>query len=627
MTELYIDGQQVVLPDDFNLVIRSENPFYTKNGEYTYELTLSLDNPVNSSLYKHLNRFNTSEKIEGKRPAVLIADNRVLCNGTEVITGWDDESVSIQIVAGNSELNYLLTETSSKLISSLDMGKATIELPIDILKNDLTWYKSDFCFFPIKSGDKILNNWKVTITLLNTGNDNDFSYRYDYSLSENIYAQPYLIPYLKKVLQALGYTVELDEIEDEWRALVICQDGDPEVYSKMLPGWTVGEFIQAVETFLNICLIVDARTKKVSMYSRHKFSEHFGVQYIEVTDEFETQDEETEVDDPTSFNIRIDGTGSDYYKLQHIEQDYIKKKEKKVLDSMEAIQAEVKLKGKEFYKDTLFQASDTERFFIVDQRNVEMIDSPVMEVNMLCDWIRNEEFEDLNLDCIPSDYVDNVPYVIGESHRADYSVELLSTTNIPIVQLSSSASDEDTLPPNLYELILSGGANTDESKRNGKLFITFYNGMRACQYNVFVNYLFQGSDSYEGNHGLWGTYPGSNNIYASYGKDNTYSLRTKDLVKKLWISSELPHGDKPVKFTSFNRNLVNPKSTFIIRNKAYICKYIEYTLTAQGLSPMWQGVFSPYKVNEGEAIGEEWILSDGKWRDGGVWLDNGRWID
>lgn len=42
MTELYIDGTSVVLPADFSTSVKRENPFFTKNGEYTYDITLQL---------------------------------------------------------------------------------------------------------------------------------------------------------------------------------------------------------------------------------------------------------------------------------------------------------------------------------------------------------------------------------------------------------------------------------------------------------------------------------------------------------------------------------------------------------------------------------------------------------
>lgn len=55
MTELYIDGTSVVLPADFSTSVKRENPFFTKNGEYTYDITLQLSNSINADLYEHLN--------------------------------------------------------------------------------------------------------------------------------------------------------------------------------------------------------------------------------------------------------------------------------------------------------------------------------------------------------------------------------------------------------------------------------------------------------------------------------------------------------------------------------------------------------------------------------------------
>ena len=50
MTELFIDRQPVILPEDFSLEVIQENPFFTKNGKYTYELKLSLQNEQNAKL-------------------------------------------------------------------------------------------------------------------------------------------------------------------------------------------------------------------------------------------------------------------------------------------------------------------------------------------------------------------------------------------------------------------------------------------------------------------------------------------------------------------------------------------------------------------------------------------------
>jgi hypothetical protein len=49
-------------------------------------------------------------------------------------------------------------------------------------------------------------------------------------------------------------------------------------------------------------------------------------------------------------------------------------------------------------------------------------------------------------------------------------------------------------------------------------------------------------------------------------------------------------------------------------------------IDASGRKGAWEGVFYPISISDTEAL-SRWILTDGKWRDGGVWLDNGRWLD
>jgi hypothetical protein len=163
MTELYIEGVAVVLPEDMNLSVKRENPFFTKNGEYTYELTLPLGNTINATLYKHLNRLNSTAEITTKRRAVLIADNRVYCNGTEIITGWTEKTVSIQIASGNSELNYFIG--SDRLISSLELGSAVVPGATTGRLNyiEKTYPDIDFCLPPVmnEGSGEIINKWDV----------------------------------------------------------------------------------------------------------------------------------------------------------------------------------------------------------------------------------------------------------------------------------------------------------------------------------------------------------------------------------------------------------------------------------------------------------------------------------
>ena len=108
MTELIIDGVSAVLSKDFSIQVKRENPLFTKNGEYTYDITLPLDNPTNAELYKHLNRLNSTQPVSTDRRAVLVADNRVYCNGTEVITGWTEDTVSARTDGGTDHEHHAI---------------------------------------------------------------------------------------------------------------------------------------------------------------------------------------------------------------------------------------------------------------------------------------------------------------------------------------------------------------------------------------------------------------------------------------------------------------------------------------------------------------------------------------
>lgn len=131
MTQLYIDNQEVALPEDFTFELIRENNFFTKGGSFTLDISLNLDIPVNARLYRHLNRFTASSKFKN-RSARLIVDGRCVLNGTEIILEVNELSASIQLASGNSELNFLVG--SDVKMNTLDLG----DVPV-ISSDDAFW--------------------------------------------------------------------------------------------------------------------------------------------------------------------------------------------------------------------------------------------------------------------------------------------------------------------------------------------------------------------------------------------------------------------------------------------------------------------------------------------------------
>ena len=80
MTQLYIDGTEVALPEDFTFELIRENPYFTKGGAFTLDISLNLDIPVNARLYQHINRFTSLTKFSN-RSALLVVDGRTVLHG------------------------------------------------------------------------------------------------------------------------------------------------------------------------------------------------------------------------------------------------------------------------------------------------------------------------------------------------------------------------------------------------------------------------------------------------------------------------------------------------------------------------------------------------------------------
>ena len=52
MVKLFIDYTEVVLERKQSFSITKINPFFSKDSSYSYDITLSLNNPINAKLFK-----------------------------------------------------------------------------------------------------------------------------------------------------------------------------------------------------------------------------------------------------------------------------------------------------------------------------------------------------------------------------------------------------------------------------------------------------------------------------------------------------------------------------------------------------------------------------------------------
>lgn len=609
MTNLYIDGIAVVLPSEFSITVKQENAFFTKNGEYTYDIELSLLVPENAKLYGFLNRLNITERPATKRKAVLVADNRVYLNGTEIITGWTDTKVSIQLVSGNSELNYFIG--SDELISTLAM-KETNPVVNGSVSTD----------YVKKTYPEVDYNLMMTYDSLHQVDKNIWLYRLYNNDVSNPYAgyivqkediqpydyipQPYLCAYMRELLKALGYTLEYNAIEDTpYKSVYIVHVCETYKWNEMLPGWTAKDFLQNIETMFNGSFLIDHRTRTASFLLNISYlSKVRNVHLQNVIDEYTVESEEEEEADAINSTIKYKLPSTEYYKLRCLP-DVVKEaaRQKSIDGDLFTFFA----KPENQVTDTIFDYKSVNRKIIYLEgsgimSNLEMVDE-------LASLVRENAESELELEFVPAELTERAFYMEGIDPDDFY----LGQYYIPSVSVSDDEPDETTYD-SIHNMVNNLSEKT-ESKSN--IFLAFFRGLNPVQIGVmpansyplaFIDRFFP-TTSWPAT--LPSDYPTFNLVeMETYFYSNAYKIDRKN----------------PVKITCYDSNLYPASSVFEIFNRRYLAKEIEYTIGPNGRTQAWTGTFYPASISDTE-VEQRWILADGKWRDGGVWLDNGRWLD
>lgn len=606
MTELYIDGVSVPLPAEFEISVKHENPFFTKNGEYTYDIELSLNIPVVAQLYGFLNRLNKADTVATDRKAVLIADNRVYIDGTEIITGWSDTTVQIQLVSGNSQLNYFVG--SDKLISDLE-GMPETEPGYNL--HNWTPYSDyinkqypdiAYCTPPVydSTNNEFINPWGLSLMI---SKENTLYFTVGpRSYDKTRWApQPYVCPYISEVLKALGYNLVYNAIEDtDWKMLCILHVQRTHKWNEILPDWTVKDFLEAIETFFNARFVINKKTKDVKLVYNSRYYLNAPVAYVSrVIDEYKVECDEEGVESYDKATLQYPDSSTTYGKLRCLPENVASKRNGADILSMTP---EVYFSIEENRKDNLiFYFSQLGRDVIYKG----MKDSkPLYEAVNQFAHLKREGSEVLEMPISP----------VEMSHIENYESDRGHTLQLFFPNIGGDAKQEVAEDASITELVENSSSGT-KSKPN--LLVGYYWGLNKVALDILPA----------------GTFPVvmiDRYIHTEYGEALFSDL--KDTLMLSYMNNELFNNaydidyQNPVEFTSYDDNVFDVNSVFVINNKRYICEYIEYKIDERGRAGAWTGKFYPIKISDTETYGR-WILSDGKWRDGGVWLDNGRWLD
>lgn len=601
MTQLLIAGVEVTLPQNFTVTVKRENSFFTKNGEYTYDCTLRLDNPTNRTLYGFLQRLNKTDQLDIKRTAVLIADGHVYARGTEIITRWTQESVTIQIVSGESELNYFIGQDQK--IEELDLGE--IETTVTLISPTDSFPDVEFCLPTIRSQSGYVYNRYIRGHIMagrRTGNT--------IIPGSDLRPQPYLCALLRRLMETLGYTVTENHLENtQFKNLFLVNTIFTTEYAKMLPGWTVKDFLTEVERLTGVVFITDNLNKTCAILLKTQFyanARQFTVRNVVDAYEAESQDDDSREAEFTTSDVSYDMPDGYWSKIVQLPEGYLEAAD---IEEFDFVNIDTAISDfKKVYKDRV-----TGRYYIkvsreyeVQQQNTTATDTFRIELNQYGNLDREDTDSTLELKIVPAP--------MAWLGMVGCEVVDIGTSDGYKSYGEESAQTEESTESEGAE----GDIRSFEKKEAAAidLYCAFHNGS-VLGNNTPVAY----TDAY---HALIQALLYPMIVDAILGPEG--SLRLKDLNDSYYQGGYEIDTRHAITFETYDPNVIDPRQVYVIRNRRYVVRDIEETITTEGRQKKWKLTCYPITITD-TAIENRWVLTDGVWDDGGAWLDDGRWND
>lgn len=302
MITLHIDGKPVITKSGTTIKLVRENPLFTESGDYTFDITLPLAGCVQNQRALGL-RHRPEVRLDdlcGLRLPFVLQTVTLHVQGTAVVTSVNQEEAKVQLLAGASDLNVSATtpQGTDVYIDEMDLGRAyekeaghaydndngdryignskyTLS-PRDELRkwvqeidNDEPIYGSanvtDCVVFPVwSSADAGFANARGLREYFISGTKTEEKYRYPITSSSGTYddglvfaAQPYLVVIIERVLKALGYRVERNDIRETWmKDIFVANTRSEYKFANVMPHWTVREFLDEVRRFFGVSIVV-----------------------------------------------------------------------------------------------------------------------------------------------------------------------------------------------------------------------------------------------------------------------------------------------------------------------------------------------------------------------------------
>lgn len=560
-TQVYPDGQQ-------SIKLTKENPYFTQSDSYTLDVTLPMDIPENRQFFRNLHRMEVSKQAQAFSCRLAVG-NRILLDGSAKVTQVTEKEVKVQLLGGNSEVNFL-SDNNGDYIDQLPLGTR------QYIGTALAFYSD------ISSGLPYSN-----------------SYVYNETSEEFVdplcACHPQLVGVMRLVLAHYGFTMKQCFLDNEpWNKIYIASALHTLDIAHKLPHWTPREFVSEFCNFFNVTAAVDQIEKTVDFISNIDFYGNAAATVaLSPIDEY--QAEMTEEDSHTSIassNVAFDLSGSTCHDYDCLTDELREGVQKREYASKAAL-------------ETAFWAMDDE------ERRKYLFCEPWDErVSwVLADTNGEREFEDLvyadlmkplDRGTEKSVTLKIVPVAVG--HETVYLKNTLTGEHRNfhgIPSLESPTSDETPYPwygdndevelPALQDLI-TGEESIAKGEKEDRMQVMFDDGKsfgftatpNQLYPLAFTDWKYKVDSETDKKHRHW-----SLSLCRTLADNYLGQLHQNGF--SFYVHSKLV-------FKFLAEQMPDPTRIYIIRGKRYGCEKIEASIDSQGMQQLMTGYF--YEMTE-----------------------------
>lgn len=636
MVKLLIDGMPVNLPADLSIEFYDRNPLFSKEGRHTLDIDINLSDPQNAYIYENMYRIDVLKRPSG-RAAVLYSEHGVIIRGTEVILNVDNKIAKIQLVAGNSELNYL--SGGDCHIRDLDLGE------IKGLNKSKAWNSCsgsyptwDYVCPPICVQAEFYNGKNVPMVTEDSIFMNEVQRTSDTTIEmvndTMLCPQPYLAAIVRKIIEALGYTIESNFIEskEDLKKIILVNGYCSTIFNEMIPNWKVNDFISEVEKFTGCIFVVNQITKTVSIIQTSSFYTNAGTEEInqkEVIGELEKKYDEKVPEGILYHNVKYKLPSSEIYNYWSIEKDLmnsltIQQCENQGLNVPRSrffnfqIDIWAALNGgtvpehncgqnvpesvtEEYNKMIAYDdlGMGFNSFFVL--RTAETYFSHLRRINYYGPRYDEKSEDSMELKIVPAELVWRGPDFNWGDQMWQQPFLLARNSNA-----TKAISTEDEKGLNDYIL---GGASEDQS---GTLFAAYYLGFKDNNYSLDRQYEILSPTAVPSNeverfyvstpfmHG-WGYWEHMEIV--RFGEPNCCMAINAEngMYNKYWKNNLRVDFTSPYTIKFKNNKKRDPRNIFVVSNKKFYCQQIKYNINGDKISDIAEGIFYPVKTDKDES--------------------------